>query len=167
MRGEQITRHADRAEVYHAAVAPQALEMGEERVVFPGGTMLPLSVRGRGVPGLPERPWTRLTAQDFYTNAPMMYSLSLRREPPDVLRGSLRARRTLFEGLMLAMAEKTGRRPSQAEQATDAAMDAAGREIDGRAAMGGGREDFQSGEIGVEDRSSVVCEHVDLDREAR
>jgi hypothetical protein len=55
----------------------------------------------------------------------MVYSLSLRREPPDTLRGSLRARRTLFEGLMMAVAEKTGRRPSLAEQAADQAMDAA------------------------------------------
>jgi hypothetical protein len=125
MQNKQKRKNAELEEQYNVAVAPQAVELGEERLSFPGGTMLPLSVRGRGVPGMPERPWSRLVARDFYTNAPMVYSLSLRREPPDVLRGSMRARRTLFEGLMLAMAEKTGRRPSQAEQATDAAMDAA------------------------------------------
>jgi hypothetical protein len=116
---------AEQCERYRAAVAPQAVEVGEERLVFPGGAMLPITLRGKGVPGMPERPWSRLAAQDFYTNTPLVYSLSLRRETPDVLRGSLRARRTLFEGLLLAMAEKTGRRPSIAEQVADHAMDAA------------------------------------------
>ncbi len=110
---------------YRTAVAPQAVELGEDRLFFPDGVMLPLSLRGKGVPGMPERPWSRLSARDFYTSSPLVYSLSLRREPPDVLRGSLRARRTLFEGVMLAMAEKTGRRPSLAEQAADQALDAA------------------------------------------
>ena len=112
-------------EEYRTAVAPQAVEMGEDRLFFPGGVMLPLSLRGKGVPGMPERPWSRLRAQDFYANTPLIYSISLRRESPDVLRSSLRTRRTLFEGLMLAMAEKTGRRPSLAEQAADQAMDVA------------------------------------------
>ncbi len=58
-----------------------------------------------------------------------MYSLSMHREPPDVLRGSLRARRTLFEGFMMALAEKTGRRPSMAERSADHAMDAAESEL--------------------------------------
>jgi hypothetical protein len=72
-----------------------------------------------------DRPWSRLSADLFYTNLPLLYSLTLRREPPDTLRGSLRARRTLSEGVMLALAEKTGRRPSMAERASDSAMDAA------------------------------------------
>ena len=112
-------------EQYRAAVAPQAVELGEDRLFFPGGVMLPLSLRGKGVPGMSARAWSRLNIQDFYINTPSVYSITLRREAPDVLRGSLRARRTLFEGLMLAMAEKTGRRPSLAEQAADHAMDAA------------------------------------------
>ena len=117
--------HSEPNEQYRTAVAPQAVELGEDRLFFPGGVMLPLSLRGKGVPGMPERPWSRLSAQDFYSNMPLVYSLSLRREPPDMLRGSFRARRTLFEGLMMAMAEKTGRRPSLAEQVADQAMDAA------------------------------------------
>ena len=68
-------------------------------------------------------------ADVFYPNLPVMYSLALRREPPDVLRGSLRARRTLFEGFMMALAEKTGRRPSMAERSADHAMDAAESEL--------------------------------------
>jgi len=118
-------QHSEPNAQFRTSVAPQAVELGEDRLFFPGGVMLPLSLRGKGVPGMPERPWSRLSAQDFYSNVPLVYSLSLRREPPDVLRGSLRARRTLFEGLMLAMAEKTGRRPSLAEQVADQAMDAA------------------------------------------
>jgi hypothetical protein len=107
------------------SIAPEAVELREDYLVFPGGILLPLSARGTGVPGMADRPWSRLSADLFYTNLPLLYSLTLRREPPDTLRGSLRARRTLFEGLMLALAEKTGRRPSMAERASDTAMDAA------------------------------------------
>jgi hypothetical protein len=114
---------------YQISVAPEAVEVGEDHLVFPGGVLLPLSARGSGVPGMPDRPWSRLTADVFYTNLPTIYSLALRREPPDVLRGSLRAKRTLFEGFMLAMAEKTGRRPSMAERSADTAMDAAESEL--------------------------------------
>ena len=116
-------------EPYQTSVAPEAVEVGEDHLVFPGGVLLPLSARGSGVPGMPDRPWSRLTAEVFYTNLPTVYSLALRREPPDVLRGSLRAKRTLFEGFMLAMAEKTGRRPSMAERSADTAMDAAESEL--------------------------------------
>lgn len=108
-----------------SSIAPEAVELGEDHLVFPGGVLLPLSARGAGVPGMPDRPWSRLSADLFYTGLPLIYSLTLRREPPDALKGSLRARRTLFEGVMLALAEKTGRRPSMAEQASDTAMDAA------------------------------------------
>ncbi len=114
---------------YQTAVAPEAVEVSEDHLVFPGGTLLPLSARGGGVPGQANRPWAQLTAEVFFPNLPTIYSLAIRREPPDVLRGSLRARRTLFEGFMLAMAEKTGRRPSLAERSTDTAMDAAESEL--------------------------------------
>lgn len=108
-----------------ASIAPEAVELGEDHLVFPGGVLLPLSARGAGVPGMPDRPWSRLSTDLFYTGLPLIYSVTLQREPPDALKGSLRARRTLFEGFMLALAEKTGRRPSMAEQASDTAMDAA------------------------------------------
>jgi hypothetical protein len=108
-----------------ASIAPEAVEVREDHLVFPGGMLLPLSARGTGVPGMADRPWSRLSADLFYTNLPLLYSLTLRREPPDTLRGSLRARRTLFEGMMMALAEKTGRRPSMAERASDSAMDVA------------------------------------------
>jgi hypothetical protein len=101
-------------EQFAASIASEAVEVLEDHLLFPGGYLLPLSARGSGVPGMPDRPWSRLTADVFFPNLPVIYSLALRREPPDVLRGSLRARRTLFEGLMMAMAEKTGRRPSMA-----------------------------------------------------
>ena len=115
----------DDPSTFPASIAPEAVELGEDHLVFPGGVLLPLSARGAGVPGMPDRPWSRLSADLFYTGLPLIYSLTLQREPPDALKGSLRARRTLFEGVMLALAEKTGRRPSMAEQASDSAMDAA------------------------------------------
>ena len=115
----------DEPSTFPASIAPEAVELGEDHLVFPGGVLLPLSARGAGVPGMPDRPWSRLSADLFYTGLPLIYSVTLRREPPDALKGSLRARRTLFEGVMLALAEKTGRRPSMAEQASDTAMDAA------------------------------------------
>ncbi|MDP1624183.1 MAG: hypothetical protein Q8L64_00285, partial [bacterium] len=114
---------------FAASIASEAVEVLEDHLLFPGGYLLPLSARGTGVPGMADRPWSRLTADVFYPNLPVMYSLSMRREPPDVLRGSLRARRTLFEGFMLALAEKTGRRPSMAERSADHAMDAAESEL--------------------------------------
>jgi hypothetical protein len=116
-------------DLFAASLASEAVEVLEDHLLFPGGYLLPLSARGTGVPGMADRPWARLTADVFYPNLPVMYSLSMRREPPDVLRGSLRARRTLFEGFMLALAEKTGRRPSMAERSADHAMDAAESEL--------------------------------------
>src|SRR5512141_2536060 len=116
-------------ELFAASIASEAIEVLEDHLLFPGGYLLPLSARGSGVPGMADRPWSRLTAEVFYSNLPVMYSLAMRREAPDVLRGSLRARRTLFEGFMMALAEKTGRRPSLAERTADQAMDAAESEL--------------------------------------
>jgi hypothetical protein len=120
-----IIRSMPDATDFITSIAPEAVELGEDHLVFPDGILLPLSARGTGLPGMSDRPWARLSADLFYTNLPLFYSLTLHRELPDTLRGSLRARRTLFEGLMLALAEKTGRRPSMAERAADSAMDAA------------------------------------------
>jgi len=114
---------------FAASIASEAVEVLEDHLLFPDGYLLPLSARGSGVPGMAGRPWSRLTAEVFYPNLPIIYSLALRREPPDVLRGSLRARRTLFEGFMMALAEKTGRRPSMAERSAGHAMDAAESEL--------------------------------------
>ncbi len=116
-------------EPYATSIASEAVEVFEDYLLFPSGYLLPLSARGSGVPGMADRPWSRLSTDVFYPNLPVIYSLALRREPPDVLRGSLRARRTLFEGFMFALAEKTGRRPSMAERASDTAMDAAESEL--------------------------------------
>lgn len=119
----------ERQEPFVSSIASEAVEVLEDHLLFPGGFLLPLSARGSNVPGMADRPWSRLRADVFYPNLPVMYSLVLRREAPDVLRGSLRARRTLFEGFMLALAEKTGRRPSIAERSTNQAMDVAESEL--------------------------------------
>ncbi len=116
-------------DLFAASIASEAVEVLEDHLLFPGGYLLPLSARGSGVPGMADRPWSRLTAEVFYPNLPVLYSLAMRREAPDVLRGSLHARRTLFEGFMLALAEKTGCSPSLAERSADHAMDAAESEL--------------------------------------
>jgi len=54
-----------------------------------------------------------------------MYSISLRRELADAMKSSIRARRTLSEGLLMALATKTGRRPSMAETSQNQNMDQA------------------------------------------
>lgn len=54
-----------------------------------------------------------------------MYSISLRRELADAMKSSIRARRTLSEGLVMALATKTGRRPSMAETSQNMSMDQA------------------------------------------
>jgi hypothetical protein len=109
---------------YQSAVASQAFETGEDYLIFPKAVLLPVTTRGSGVPGM-ERPWKRLNAEVFYQGLPMIYSLSLRREPPDAMKSGLRARRTLMEGALTALAMKTGRRPSAAENMTDHAMEQA------------------------------------------
>lgn len=116
---------------YKAEVAPEAVDVQEDHIIFPGGVMLPLSARGTGnVPGVTERPWASLSADAFMGGGlPAIYSLALRREPPDAMRSSLRARRTVFEGVLMAASEKIGRRPSMAEASQSAAMDAAESEI--------------------------------------
>lgn len=81
----------DPQDQFTASIASEAVEILEDHLLFPGGHLLPLSARGSGMPGMADRPWSRLTADVFYSNLPVIYSLALRREPPDVLRGSLRA----------------------------------------------------------------------------
>ncbi len=115
----------DAIEQYLSAVAPQALEVREDYLAFPQVVLLPITARGNGVPGMVEKPWSRLNVGAFYADAPLLYSISLRRESPDVMKTGLRARRTLMEGFLMAAAEKTGRRPSMAEHMTDSAMDQA------------------------------------------
>src|SRR5512146_2528183 len=119
----------DPQDQFAASIASEAVEVLEDHLLFPGGYLLPLSVRGSGVPGMTDRPWSRLSADVFFSNLPIIYFFAMHREPPDVLRGSVRAKRTLFEGFMMALAEKTGRRPSLAERSADHALDAAESEL--------------------------------------
>ena len=66
---------------FAASIASEAVEVLEDHLLFPDGYPLPLSARGSGVPGMADRPWSRLIADVFYPNLPVMYSLALRREP--------------------------------------------------------------------------------------
>ena len=45
-----------------SSIAPEAVEVREDHLVFPGGALLPLSARGAGIPGMADRPWSRLSA---------------------------------------------------------------------------------------------------------
>ncbi|MEJ5202588.1 MAG: hypothetical protein WHV66_10195, partial [Anaerolineales bacterium] len=65
----------DDPSTFPASIAPEAVELGEDHLVFPGGVLLPLSARGAGVPGMPDRPWSRLSADLFHTGLPLIYSI--------------------------------------------------------------------------------------------
>lgn len=110
---------------YISKVAPAALALDHDHIRFPHASLLPLSARAAGIPGMNERPWSRMSWSVFYGDAPAVYSISLRRELPDAMKSSIRARRTLSEGLLMALATRTGRRPSMAEASQNAAMDQA------------------------------------------
>jgi hypothetical protein len=110
---------------FKRSVAPAGFELADDYIVFPDTVLLPISARGGGTPGMADRPWSRIGFDLFINNAPAIYSLTVHCEPPDTMRSGLRARRTLSEGVITALAMKTGRRPSMAENAQDNAMDAA------------------------------------------
>lgn len=115
---------------YVAAVAPEALEVREDSLAFPGGILAPLSVRESGIPGTPNRPWTRIRPATFSGGGlPTLYSVAFRKEPPDAVRRSLRARRTIFDGFLQAAAERVGRRTTLAEQTVSRQLDIAESQI--------------------------------------
>jgi hypothetical protein len=114
---------------YKRAVAPAGLEKTEDMLLFPETVLLPLSARGGGQLGMPDRPWSRIGAGMFVDRLPAIYSLTVHCEPPDATRSSLTKRRTLAEGFLNAVASKTGRRPTMAESLQNTAMDAAESEI--------------------------------------
>jgi len=59
------------SEPYQITVALEAVEMSEDHLVFPGGVLLPLSARGSGVLGMPDRP---LYGQNKPCNDQILYS---------------------------------------------------------------------------------------------
>jgi hypothetical protein len=110
---------------YVSRVAPAALELEQDYLTFPHSHLLPLTARAAGLPGMNERPWSRMNYSVFFSGVPAIFSVTLRREHPDVMKNTIRARRTLSEGLLMALANKTGRRPSTAEAMQNTAMDGA------------------------------------------
>lgn len=110
---------------YVSRVAPAALELEQDYLTFPHSHLLPLTARAAGLPGMNERPWSRMSYSVFFSGVPAIFSVTLRREHPDVMKNTIRARRTLSEGLLMALANKTGRRPSTAEAMQNTAMDGA------------------------------------------
>jgi hypothetical protein len=125
-RSSRASVNGTELERYVKAVAAQKAELGEDYLGLANTIMLPITVRGVNTPGMNDKPWTRMRAEMFFsTSAPVLYSISVRRESPDIVRGSLRSKRTLMEGVLMAAAEKAGRRPSMAETHIDSSMDAA------------------------------------------
>ncbi len=114
-----------KAAEYVSRVAPAALALDQDHIRFPTAVLLPITARAAGLPGSSERPWSRMSYSVFYGGTPTMYSISLRRELADAMKSSIRARRTLSEGLLMALATKTGRRPSMAETSQNQNMDQA------------------------------------------
>jgi hypothetical protein len=114
-----------KAAEYISRVAPAALALDQDHIRFPEAVLLPITARAAGLPGASERPWSRMSYNVFYGGTPTMYSISLRRELADAMKSSIRARRTLSEGLLMALATKTGRRPSMAETSQNQNMDQA------------------------------------------
>ncbi len=55
---------------FTASLASEAVEVLEDHLLFPGGYLLSLAARGTGVPGMIDRPWSRLSADVFYPNLP-------------------------------------------------------------------------------------------------
>jgi hypothetical protein len=125
----EAERYAVQGGNYRQSVAPSALELADDHLLFPETVLLPISARGGGTPGMSDRPWSRTGVDLFVAEAPVIYSLTVHCEPPDSMRSGLRARRTLSEGVLSALAMKTGRRPSMAESVQDTAMDAAESEL--------------------------------------
>ena len=87
---------------FAASIASEAVGILEDHLLFPGGYLLPLSARGTGLPGMADRPWSRLTADVFYpicrccilspcAASHQMFCVALC---------------GLFEGFMMALAEK-------------------------------------------------------------
>ncbi len=124
-KNSQQDNDEPKGDEYISKVAPAALALDHDHIRFPYASLLPLTARATGIPGMNERPWSKMNWNVFYGDAPAVYSISLRRELPDTMKSSIRARRTLSEGLLMALATKTGRRPSMAEASQNAAMDQA------------------------------------------
>jgi hypothetical protein len=104
---------------YLTHVAPEALEVKEDFLLYPEGVMFPLSVRIPHAQTLHGLDWHSLVSSSI----PTYYSIALRKEMSAQVARSLRAKRTLMEGVLLALAEKGGRRPSIAEQIVNQQMD--------------------------------------------
>lgn len=105
-----------------AKVAPDAFASEEDRLVFPQGVLLPLSLRSATLTF--ERGLNGLQSENFIVpGIPVIYSVYVKRMIPDSAARALKARRTLMEAFLMAAAEKVGRRPSMAEQTADQIMD--------------------------------------------
>ena len=92
LKGEDPALPSKESDDFRSIVAAASFKIGRDYLQFPKVVVLPVTARGVGVPGMSERPWSRLHADIFFAgNAPIMYSLSIYREPPDTMQSNLRA----------------------------------------------------------------------------
>jgi len=70
--------------------------------------LLPISARGGGIPGTPDRPWSKIRIATFINDAPAIFSLTVRREPPGLCAYQHESTAHIGEGALTALAIKTG-----------------------------------------------------------
>ena len=102
---------------YPRIVAPESINLEpDDHVILARGAFLPLTVVASGVPGAKERIWTSISAETFLGLLPVAYSFLIRMETPVEAKAKFTAGRTVYEGILSAMAQKFGRTPSLHEQ---------------------------------------------------
>jgi hypothetical protein len=102
---------------YPRIVAPESINLEpDDHVILARGAFLPLTVVASGVPGAKERIWTSISAETFLDLLPVAYSFLIRMETPVEAKAKFTAGRTVYEGILSAMAQKFGRTPSLHEQ---------------------------------------------------
>jgi len=100
-------------EVYVSSVQHTVLVSWHDHIHFLSGYVLPIIARAIGLVGMRRRPRSKMNCTVFYEDGLAVYSITLHREHPDTTKNLLR--RTLFEGLVRALAMKPGRRPAIAQ----------------------------------------------------
>jgi hypothetical protein len=97
---------------YLSKVALAALVPDHDHICFGDGCVPSVTVRATGKAGRHERACSKMDCSVFYGNGLAVCAMALRREFPDAIRNSLWARRNSSEDLLLALATRTGQRPS-------------------------------------------------------
>ena len=60
LKGEDPASQSKESEDFRSVVAAASFKIGRDYLEFPKVVVLPLTARGVGVPGMSDRPWSRL-----------------------------------------------------------------------------------------------------------